>query len=109
MINNLRDIAGDGSAGIRTIPMRLGERYSKIALSALVLAAPLLTLALGASGHWPRMALLAACIAFAPASCVVRRIMKARGLQSELADGPQSVAKLYATYGALVAAVFLAA
>lgn len=106
MANNLRDIPTDAAAGKRTVAVRLGDPVSRTVLAATVLLGLLLPLVAAAIGVLPRLA-LAAALATPLAVAPLRVVRVAHG--RELIAALLGLSRLYAVYGALLAALLLAA
>jgi 1,4-dihydroxy-2-naphthoate octaprenyltransferase len=71
MVNNLRDIDGDGLVGKRTLAVLLGDRASRLAYVALLVVALGMVAAIGVVRPWALLGLLAAPLAAPPARTVL--------------------------------------
>jgi 1,4-dihydroxy-2-naphthoate octaprenyltransferase len=71
MVNNLRDIAGDGAVGKRTLAVLLGERATRLAYVGLLVAALAVVAAVGVQRPWALVGLLALPLAVPPARTVL--------------------------------------
>jgi 1,4-dihydroxy-2-naphthoate octaprenyltransferase len=71
VVNNLRDIEGDGRVGKRTLAVLLGDRATRVAFAALLGVPFLVIAAVGISRPWALLALTAAPLALAPARTVL--------------------------------------
>ncbi len=71
VVNNLRDVAGDGESGKQTLAVRLGERLTRSLYIGLIVIAGLAVLLAAASRPWALLALLAAGPAVRPARLVL--------------------------------------
>ena len=70
VVNNLRDIAGDATAGKRTLAVLLGDRRTRIAFVGLLVAAFATVAAIGVVRPWALLGLLAVPLAVPPARAV---------------------------------------
>lgn len=95
LVNNLRDIKMDSTAGFITLPMRLGAARTKKLYAALIVTAFAAT---GAAGTL--LPLLSLPLAWRR----VCAVLAAGELETELAAAPQQTAALYLIFGALFAA-----
>jgi 1,4-dihydroxy-2-naphthoate octaprenyltransferase len=71
MVNNLRDIAGDGLVGKRTLAVLLGDRASRLAYLVLLVVVLAFIVAIGVVRPWALVGLLAAPLAVPPARTVL--------------------------------------
>jgi 1,4-dihydroxy-2-naphthoate polyprenyltransferase len=100
--NNLRDIADDSAAGIRTMANVMGARWAKVEYLALVGGAYLITICLvlsGRAGPWCLLILLSLPPAIANARTVARADMDHT---DEFADIDVRTAKLHLLFGVLL-------
>jgi 1,4-dihydroxy-2-naphthoate octaprenyltransferase len=70
VVNNLRDIGGDATAGKRTLAVVLGDRRTRTTFVALLVVAFAVVVAIGVVRPWALLTLLAAPLAGAPARAV---------------------------------------
>ncbi|HEY5348562.1 MAG TPA: 1,4-dihydroxy-2-naphthoate polyprenyltransferase [Candidatus Lustribacter sp.] len=66
VVNNLRDIPGDAATGKRTLAVKIGDEATRRLYLALLAAAALATLAVGALDPWALLAFIAAAAAVRP-------------------------------------------
>ncbi|MDK3255711.1 1,4-dihydroxy-2-naphthoate polyprenyltransferase [Blastococcus capsensis] len=71
VVNNLRDIEGDGRVGKRTLAVLLGDRATRVAFAALLAVPFLVIAAVGVSRPWALLGLAAAPLALAPVRTVL--------------------------------------
>jgi 1,4-dihydroxy-2-naphthoate octaprenyltransferase len=95
LVNNLRDLQMDSTAGFTTLPMRLGaERTKKLYVILVVMAFA----ATGAAG------LFLPALSLPLAWKRLRSVLAASAFNIDLAEAPQQTAQLYLIFGALLAA-----
>ena len=70
VVNNLRDIPGDAASGKRTLAVKMGDAPTRRLYLALLAAAALATLAVGALRPWALLAFIAAAGAIRPVQTV---------------------------------------
>jgi 1,4-dihydroxy-2-naphthoate polyprenyltransferase len=100
LINNLRDLNMDRSAGLITLPMRLGGRHTKELYTALIVFAFLAPAVLFAAGF--RSTVLLPVLALPSAIRHLRRVWRSEA-GTDLIAGPKQTALLYLLYGLLLA------
>jgi 1,4-dihydroxy-2-naphthoate octaprenyltransferase len=71
MVNNLRDITGDTTAGKRTLAVLMGDRASRAAFVGLLVVAFAVAVAVGIVRPWALLTLAAAPLALLPARTVL--------------------------------------
>ena len=103
MVNNLRDMASDRLAGLRTLAHRMGEGATRFFCGLLILFAPAVVLLYSAMGLLPR-GCLAAIVCLALALRMVHAMLARRGGANTLRQGPEAVAMLYLLLGLCVIA-----
>jgi 1,4-dihydroxy-2-naphthoate octaprenyltransferase len=99
VVNNLRDIPGDTTAGKRTLAVRLGDRRTRVLFTALLLVACALAVAVAlvARSPWPAAAAVAVAVAV-PGLRAVRGGARGPGLIPVLG----ATGKLQLAFGALL-------
>ena len=71
VVNNLRDIEGDGRVGKRTLAVLLGDRATRVAFAALLVVPFLVIAAVGVARPWALLGLAAAPLALGPVRTVL--------------------------------------
>ncbi|MGY1916191.1 1,4-dihydroxy-2-naphthoate polyprenyltransferase [Blastococcus sp. HT6-30] len=71
VVNNLRDIEGDGRVGKRTLAVLLGDRTTRLAFAALLVVPFLVIAAIGVPRPWALLGLAAAPLALSPIRTVL--------------------------------------
>ena len=71
VVNNLRDIEGDGRVGKQTLAVLLGDRGTRMLFAALLVVPFLVIAAVGISRPWALLGLAAAPLALAPVRTVI--------------------------------------
>jgi 1,4-dihydroxy-2-naphthoate polyprenyltransferase len=99
VVNNLRDIPGDAATGKRTLAVKIGDEATRRLYLALLAAAALATLAVGALDPWALLAFIAAAAAVRPVQ-IIRSGATGRALVPVLID----TGRLELAFGILFAA-----
>jgi 1,4-dihydroxy-2-naphthoate octaprenyltransferase len=102
LVNNLRDLQIDSTAGFTTLPMRIGLLPGKRLYALLFIIAFIIPPILFSSGMFKSSVLLPM-LSLPAAARQVRAVLRANNLSVELADAPQKTAKLYLFFGLLLA------
>ncbi|TYP89643.1 1,4-dihydroxy-2-naphthoate polyprenyltransferase [Blastococcus xanthinilyticus] len=71
VVNNLRDIEGDGRVGKRTLAVLLGDRATRVAFAALLVVPFVVIAAVGLARPWALLGLAAAPLALGPVRTVL--------------------------------------
>ena len=103
LVNNLRDLQMDSTAGFTTLPMRLGPARTKKLYAALIASAYAALVAPVASGA-VHAGMLLPVLSLPVARRQVRSVLAALALNLGLADAPPQTAVLYLFFGVLLAA-----
>lgn len=103
LINNLRDLNMDASAGFITLPMRLGKRRTKLLYCALI-ATPYILLPVLFFTGTAHTGILLPLLSLPLAWKQIRLVQSAEYLNIDLKDAPPQTAALYLLFGGLLAA-----
>jgi 1,4-dihydroxy-2-naphthoate octaprenyltransferase len=98
IVNNLRDIPSDATAGKRTLAVVLGDRWTRLLYAACAALPFMIVLALGAPHPWALLALLAAPLSLPPTQRVLGGVTG-----PELIPALGETARLEIAFGVLLA------